>query len=174
MPLTTTAQQVRIYIRDIPRFADVTRYGDGTATVFNLAPDTNLSSGSAFVPLGGAAWTATGATFDASGIVAFSGVISANSAFRLTYVNSVFSEDEIGLFITAGGTIKGAALEALGSLMFDAARCARWGSVDGSYYDDTSTQSHLRQLYDKLKDEIEREATTAGGMNSWSLAQGDY
>ncbi len=170
----STAQLVRTYVRDIPQQKELTRYGDGTALVYSLAPDTNISSGTAYVPLGGTAWSATGATFDVSGTVTFANVISANSAFRVVYVQSVFSEAEIGEFITAGGSIKGAAMEALIAMMFDATRAARWGAADGSYMDTTSTQSHLRQLYDKLQQELEQEATTFGGINSWSVNQQNW
>lgn len=174
MTLTTSAQYVRVKIRDIPRFMDVTRYGDGTATVFSLAPSLNLSSGSAFVPLNATAWTATGATFDASGFVTFSNVISANSAYRLTWVESTFSEDEIGLFITAGGTLNGAAIEAVIALMFDSLKCASWGASDGSTFSNTAAQQAAQQLYEKLIKEQQGEAIAAGGMNSWSVNQELY
>lgn len=169
MPLTT-AQRVRLKISDAPRIADLTRYGDGTANTFQTE-HVNLSSGSAFVPLGSTAWSATGVTFNASGFYSFIGVISANSAYRVTYVYSVFSDTEIDQFIEDGGTIVGAAVEAVGSLMFDSLRCARWMASDGSSYDNTSSQNHAREMYDKLVEELEREAATAGGFQSWALNQ---
>lgn len=168
----TTAQRTRLKISDSPRIADITRYGDGTATVFQTE-HVNLTSGSAFVPLGGTAWTATGVTFNASGFYTFTNVISALSAYRVTYVHSVFSDTEIDQFLEDGGSIIGAAVEAVGSLMFDSLRCARWMASDGSSYDNTSSQSHARSLYDKLVEELEREAATAGGFQSWALGQED-
>ncbi len=174
MALTTSAQRLRLKIQDIPLLADITRYGNGTATTFAL-DHTNLTSASAFVPnAGGNGWTATGATFNPSGAVAFSGVISANSAYRLTYTYSTFSDEDIDQFLTDGGTVAGAASEALIALMFDASKRARWMASDGSSYDDTNAQSHLRQMYDLLQQEISQEATTGGGMQSWALNQGDY
>lgn len=169
----TTAQQVRLRLADAPLLADVTRYGDGTATVFTLA-HTNLTSGTAYVPLGATAWTATGATFNASGTVAFSGVISANSAFRVTYVHSTFSDDEIGHFTAVGGTVAGAALEAVGTLMFDAVKRARWSSPDGTSFDDTAAMSHLQALYDRLRVEQGEAAVGSGSLDSWSVEQEHY
>src|SRR5690348_9304896 len=107
----TTAQQVRLKIADIPRLADLTFYGDGLASAF-LLPHSNLSSGSAFIS-GAGTWVTTGATFNESGMVSFANVHSANSAFRTTYVYSVFSDTEISAFIEAGGNVNGAALEAV-------------------------------------------------------------
>lgn len=168
--MLTSSQKTRLKIADAPRIADLTRYGDGTATVFQTE-HVNLISGSAFVPLGGTAWSATGVTFNASGFYSFSNVISALSAYRVTYVHSIFSDAEIDEFISAGGTVIGAAIEAVGSLMFDSLRCARWMASDGSSYDNTSSQAHARSLYDKLLEELEREAVTAGGFQSWALNQ---
>jgi hypothetical protein len=165
----TTAQRVRLKIADAPRIADLTRYGDGMAVTFTTE-HVNLTSGSAFVP-NGAAWTSTGATFNASGFYTFANVISANSAYRVSYVHSIFSDAEIDQFLEDGGSVVGAAVEAVGSLMFDAMRCSRWMASDGSSYDNTSSQSHARSLYDKLLEELEREATTAGSFQSWALNQ---
>ncbi len=137
----TTAQQIRLKIADIPRLSDLTFYGDGLASSFVL-PHNNLVSGTAYVP-NGAAWASTGATFNTSGMVSFANTISANSAFRTTYVYSVFSDDEIDHFLTAGGNVNGAAIEALHTLMFDAAKRARWMGSDGSQYDDTLAADNL-------------------------------
>lgn len=169
----TTAQQVRLRVQDIPAIADVTLAGDGTATQF-YTPQRNLTSASAFVPLNNTSWTATGATFDASGSVAFSGVVSAGSAFRLRYVYSVFSDDEIDTMLTAGGGVVGAGLEAVQSLMFDGLKRARWTAPDGSGYDDTAAINLLKALYETLKSEQEDAATEMGGVASWGLEQGNY
>lgn len=169
----TTAQQVRLRIQDIPAIADVTRAGDGTATQFYVA-QRNLTSASAFVALGGTAWSATGATFDSTGAVTFANVISAGSAFRMRYVHSVFSDDDIDTMIAAGGGIVGAALEAVQTLMFDGLKRARWSAPDGSSYDDTAAINQLKALYDTLKSEQEDAATEMGGVTSWGLEQGAY
>jgi hypothetical protein len=168
----TTAQQVRLKIQDIPTLVDATYVGDGSASAF-LLPHRNITSGSAFV-MGAGTWTSTGATFNASGMVSFSGTISANTAFRTTYVQSVFSDDEIGHFTAVGGSVNGAALEAVHSLMFDSLKRARWMAPDGSQYDDTMAIQQLRDLYSALKTELVGEAIAAGSIQSWSLSQGDY
>lgn len=169
----TTAQRVRLKIADAPHYVDETRYGDGTANVFTL-PYNNITAASAYVPLNGTAWSGTGCTFNPSGILSFSATISANSAFRYTLQWSVFSDAEIDDFLAVGGTVIGAAIEALGSMMFDATRAAAWEAADGSSYDNRSAQQHLRELYDKLLEAQQQEATTAGGQSSWSVNQGDY
>lgn len=169
----TDAQAIRLKIQDIPAIADTTLAGDGTAVTFAL-PHRNLSSASAFVPLGGTAWSATGATFNASGFVEFSGVISANSAWRARYVHSVFSDAEIQHFLDTGGSVNGGALEAVQTLMFDGLRRARWSAPDGTSHDDTAAIALLRSLYDTLKAE-QYEAAIGGGANeSWSLLQEEY
>jgi len=170
----TTAQQVRLRIQDQPRVFDDTYYGDGTGSAFNL-PQTNLTSASAFIMQSGGVpatgWSATGATFDASGFVTFSAVLSADSAFRVRGVHSVFSDDEIGHFTAIGGNINGAALEAVQALMFDGLKRAAWAAPDGSEYDDTRAMGLLNDLYKTLKQEQGDEAIAAGGFNQWALTQ---
>ena len=170
----TTAQQVRLKIADAPLLADATYHGDGTADSFVL-PHSNITSATAYVPLGATAWTATGCTFNASGAVAFSGVISANSAYRVTYTHSTFSDEEIGNFLTAGGaSVNGAALEACEALMFDATKRSRWMAPDGSQFDDTKAQDHLRGMWSALRQGAADEAIAGGSIASYSLTQGDY
>lgn len=171
MPLTT-AQQVRLKIQDQPVIADATYIGDGSATVFQL-PNRNITSGTAYIGAG-AGWSSTGAAFDASGFVSFSGVISANSAWRARYVHSTFSDDEIDHFITAGGDVNGAALEAVGALMFDGLRRAKWASPDGTEYDDTAAMKLLSDLYDRLEKERGEAAILSGGIVGWSEEQGNW
>jgi len=175
MPLTT-AQQVRLRISDRLRHADEVRHGDGSASAFKLAqgaPFSVLNSGaSAFVPTT-AGWSGTGATFEtALGLVTFSSVISANSGWMVGYQWSVFGEEEIGYFTAVGGSVNGAALEAVRSLMFDSLRRTTWWAADGSKYDDTKAMEQLRALYDQLIDEEER--APAGGIESWSEQQQFY
>lgn len=174
MTILTSAQHVRSKVRDFPTWVDLTRYGDGTATRFGLAPHTNVTAGSAFVPLNATAWSATGCTYNASGFVDFSGVVSANSAVRLTYQYTVFSDDEISDFLSIGGTVLGAALEAVQALMFDALKASVWAAPDGTSYSNVGTQNHVRQIYEKLQEEQDRQAIVAGSVTSWSESQGDY
>jgi hypothetical protein len=168
----TTAQQIRLKIADLPRLADNTYYGDGLASAF-LLPHTNLISGTAYVP-NGAAWASTGATFNASGMVSFSSTISANSAFRTTYVHSVFSETEIDNFVEIGGNVNGAAIQALHTLMFDAAKRARWMGSDGSQYDDVAAGEYLWKAYSAIKEEDLQAGAAAISFQSWTMNQQDW
>lgn len=172
----TSAQILRLRIQDQPTLADTTLAGDGTATAFLLPSNhRNVTSGSAFVPgPGGTGWSGTGAAFDPSGQVAFADVISANSAYRLTYVRSTFADAEIDQFLADGGSIRGGAIEAVQTLMFDGLKRARWSSPDGTSYDDTAAMKLLNDLYAALKTEQADEAVSFGGVASWSVNQADY
>ena len=170
----TSAQSVRLFIQDQPTVFDQTLVFDGTATIFNL-PYRNIISATAFVTAsGGAGWTATGCTFDASGFVAFSAVGSANSAYRVRGVQSNFSEDEITQFITNGGSIVGAELEAIQALMFDSLKRARWATPDGTTYDDTAAMRQLIDMYDRLAEQQAAASVSEGGYVSWAQGQGDW
>lgn len=176
MAALATAVQIRLRVQDIPTLADVTRAGDGTASSF-LLPQRNLTTASAFVPVGaggGTAWSATGATFNASGMVSFSGAISASSAYRLTYTYSVFGDDEIDHFLTVGGNVNGAAIEAVQVLLFDGLKRASWSSPDGSTYSDVGAIGLLKDLYDILKKEQSQAAIGGGEIASWSTNQELY
>lgn len=166
----TTAQQVRLKVQDPPTLADDAYYGDGMASSFAL-PHRNVTSGSAFVLGTGGQWSGTGATFNPSGVVVFSGVISASSGFRLNYTHTVFSDDEIGHFTAVGGTVNGAAVEAIEALMFDSLKRARWIAPDGSQYDDTAAQRQLQAMWDRLHAQAADEAISGGGITSWALNQ---
>lgn len=172
MPLTDM-QKVRVKIQDPPIIEDLTRYGDGTAQYFVL-PHNNITTASAYVPIGGTAWSATGCTFDASGVLTFSGVISANSAYKVRYVHTTFSEDEVSGFLVDGGSINGAAKEAVTTLMFDSLKRARWMASDGTSYDDTSAQAMLKTMYDTFVAEMTEESISSGGFGSWAINQGDW
>ena len=172
MPLTL-AQQVRLRISDRWRYAAEVRYGDGSGSAFKLAqgaPFSNLNSGaSAFVATTGG-WSATGASIDtALGVITFSAIVSANSAWQTVYQWAVFSEDEIGQFTAVAANVPGAALEAVRTLMFDGLRRARWHAADGTIYDDTQALQHLREMQDRL--EKEAEDIPDGGLESWSEQQ---
>lgn len=168
----STGNQVRLKISDIPLIADDTMYSDGMASGYAL-PHTNITSGTAYVLTNGV-WTATGASFDPTGFVTLSGMVSANSAFRVRYVYSTFSDDEIGHFTAVGGDVNGAALEAVQSLMFDGLKRAAWRGPDGSQYDDTRAMSLLTDIYDRLIAEREKNALSEGGFWSWSVEQENY
>lgn len=168
MPLTT-AQRVRLRIQDQPTILEHVLYGDGLADTFAL-PGGVITSATAYVT-SGAAWSATGATF-ASGYVQFSGVISAASGIRARYVRSTFSDDEIDDFVTVGGTVNGASLEAVKTLMFDGLKRSSWTAPDGTSHNDTAAMGLLRDLYAVLDAETEDEAAAAnGGVMSWSEEQ---
>jgi hypothetical protein len=173
----TTAQAVRLRIQDAPAFADLIFYGDGHRSGFDLlqgaAAYRNITSGSAYV-LAGGIWSATASTFGGSGVVVFSGVISANSAFRTRFVYSTFSDAEIGHFTAVGGSVAGAALEAVNALRFDALKRARWAAPDGSTYDDTAAIAALKQLYDDLVVELNQAGVAEGGFASWAEGQNDW
>lgn len=173
----TTAQQVRLRIQDIPQVFDLEWNANGSATEYQLqqgaAAYRNITSATAYVPAAGV-WSATGATFNVSGYVAFSGVVSANSAIRARGVHSVFSDDEIGHFTAVGGSIPGAALEAARALQFDALKRAAWAAPDGTTFDDTKALDVLNGIIAECKDELDTEAIGEGGFASWSLGQGDW
>lgn len=174
----TTAQYVRLRIQDIPAIWDQTLYGDGTADTFSLN-QRNQSSATAFVPIGaggGTAWSATGGAFDSAvGSLQFSGIISAQSAFRVRYIFSVYSDDEINTFLTAGGgSVNGATIEAIQSLLFDAQKRAVWRAPDGSMYDDTAAQKALKDLYDVAVNQQAQDAIAGGGISEWGYNQGNY
>jgi hypothetical protein len=171
MPLTS-AHLVRQRIQDEPQYANATYRGDGTANEFAL-PHRNLSSGSAFVPLGGTAWSATAATFNPSGTVTFSNVISANSAFNVRYVHSVFSDAVIDSYLSAQGSIDGAALQCAYDLQFDAIKRAKWASPDGSQYDDTQARETIREIIATLQEKARQEAIGGGQIQSWAETQGE-
>lgn len=176
MPLTT-AQMVRGRLNDPWRRGSEVVYGDGTGSAFQLREGshagTTLISGTASI-IGMAGWSATGCTFDTVlGYVTFSGRISAGSAVRFDYQYAVFSEDDIGYF-TGLGSVAAAAKEGVMWLMGDAWKRARWAAPDGTTYDDSRAQDNLTKLYDRLLSETQEEGGPAGGLESWSVEQGNY
>lgn len=173
----TTAQQVRLRIQDIPQVFDIEWNANGSATEYQLqqgaAAYRNITSATAYVPAAGI-WSATGATFNMSGYVVFSGVVSANSAIRARGVHSVFSDDEIGHFTAVGGSVAGAALEAARALQFDALKRAEWAAPDGTTFDDTAALSKLNDIIAECKEELDTDAVGEGGFASWSMNQGNW
>lgn len=171
----TDIQKLRIKISDQPEWHDVTRNGDGTALRFGLSPYRNVTAATAFLPSANTAgWSATTASFNASGYVDMPSIVSANSAFRLYFEESTFSDDECSAFIVDGGGVLGGAIHAVQHLMFDASKRASWGAADGSSYDDRLSMADLRNLYKTLTDELARDGVYGGGTQSWAESQGDY
>lgn len=168
-----TADQVRLRIQDPAKPAYVIQYGDGVTTRFNLDHN-NITSGTAYVMVGGTAWSATGATFNVSGFVTFSSIVSANSGVRFDYVYSTFSDAEIGHFTAVGGSVPGAALQALRALRFDGLKRARWMGSDASQYDDTMAINELARMESALRTEVEEEAIAGGSFIGWGETQEDY
>jgi len=172
----TTAQQVRLKINDKWRRKYETLYGDGTASSFQLSegsPYSTLISATASVANTG--WSATGGTFDNdAGYVVFSGIVSANSAVRFDYLWAVFSDDDISNFTAVGGSINGAALQAIDSLLFDASKRARWAAPDGSQYDDTQAARLLLDMRDRISAQVVEDYGPQGGYESWAIGQGDW
>ena len=169
----TLSQQVRLRIQDLPAIADSTHEFDGSASIFSL-PQRNLTSGTAFVTTTAGAWTATGATFDTSGFVTFSGIGSAHSAYRVRYVYSTFSDDEIGHFTAVGGSVDGAAKQAVWALMFDGVKRAKWAAPDGTSYSDVEVLEHLRAMLAELEKALESAEVSGGGVVSWAEGQADW
>lgn len=168
--MLTDLSRLRQRITDHPRRADDTYHGDGLASQFTL-PHTHLTSGSAFVPTP-TGWSATGATFDPSGVVTFANTISANSAFRVTYVHSVFPDAVLTDYLTTYGSINAAALQCAYDLSFDALKRARWAAA-GASYDDTDARNTLHDLISALRTDLTDAALHAGALAPWSETQGE-
>src|SRR3972149_6297677 len=81
---------------------------------------------------------------------------------------------EIGQFTAVGGTIPGAALEAVRTLMFDSLRRAKWAAPDGTEYDDTAALAQLRAMHDLLLEETTRDDGGQGGIESWAEQQQNW
>lgn len=175
MTVLTTAQQVRTKIQDYPARVIATYQGDGTALTFVL-PDRNLTTASAYVPSNGlSAWVTTGATFDpTAGAVTFSTQVPAASAFQVDYFKSTFSDDEIDTFLTVGGSVIGAACQAMEALMFDSFKRSRWAAPNGQSFDDTEVLRQIGAMYGAFTAQRAQEAIAYGGFSEWGYNQGSY
>ena len=165
----TTAQQVRLGIQDQPLWEDRVMSGDGLTFRWNLSPHTNVSSGTAYVSVPNG-WLVTGSTWYSNpASVYLDRRVSANSAFRLTYIHSVFSDDEIDYFVSANGnTILGAQIAAVETLMFDSLKRASWTSPDGMSVNDTQAQSMLQQMHDRLVSQ-RADSIIDGAVGHWDV-----
>lgn len=175
----TTAQIVRSRINDPFRYDAEVFMGDGTASAFKLkqgAPFSTISATATASLATTAGWSATGATIDyAAGRIIFSGVVSANTAIQADYLWSVFSEDEMSYFTATNGDVPSMCLAAVRHLLGNSYKRARWGSPDGSNYDDSQTFQNLIQLRSALVDEIRGEETgPVGDYNSWPEEQQNW
>ena len=119
----------------------------------------------------GTAWSATGATFDVTGYVTLSGIISANSAFRVEYAHTVFADNVIDEYVSAEGSLIGAALLCAYDLQFDAIKRSRWMAANGSQFDDTNGAKVVDGIIARLEKQQAQEAMGAGGFWSWAEEQ---
>jgi hypothetical protein len=165
----SSAQAVRSRVQDVVRLEEKVVLGNGTGSMFWLERE-NVLSGTAYV-VTSQGWSATGSTFNSSGYVSLSAPISAASAVRLVYTYSIFSDDEIDHWLTVGGSVPGAAREAARTLMFDSMKRARWVASDGSEYDDSKGMALIRELLDKLDEEIASSSIVDGGIIEWAMTQ---
>lgn len=174
MPLSNL-DIIRSRIQDYAKAEDIFDYGDGLKTRFNL-PHKNIMSATALVVVGGTAYSATAATFNVSGYVTFSSIIPLNTAVNFQYVQSTFSDDEIGYFTASGGgSVAGAALLAIRALRFDGLKRARWMASNGTQFDSTNAITELGRIESALKAELEEDAALAGGsVIGWSEGQQDF
>lgn len=161
------ADQLRLLVRDKPWLVDRTITGDGLSNSF-LLPERNITTGSAFIT-GTNGWSATGATYNPSGEVLFSSVISAYALVRLRFVASIWSDAEIADFAAEG--LYAGARRAAYELMFDSTKRARWAAPDGSSYDDTAAIRAVEKLIDVLNQQQGEEVVSAGGYAQWSENQ---
>lgn len=169
--MLTTGDQLRSRIQDPIRFEIRDLVSDGRSLLFPV-PHTNLLSGSAFV-LSGSSWVNTGATFMPEGVVALTSGAPFGSSLQVRYYHSVFSDEELGTWITGYGFL-GATREAIWALMFDGLKRSRWSSPDGTSYDDTQALRILEQLDRRVDRELQDQAAGAGGFGSWSENQQDW
>ena len=185
MPLNS-ADQLRFFLSDKPRFLVETKYGDGTASAFQLSGVPLVSGAtalgafqpSAFVPVGaggGTAWSATGAAFNYHlGTVSFSGAISANSAYQASYTYATFSDQEIDLVTGMYSDMPSMRLALINNLMGDAYKRASWRSQAGASYDDSETMKNLMLMRSAILAERTDEQGPIGDIFSWSTEQQNY
>lgn len=174
-----TADLLRRHISDRPRLAIETYYGDGTANLFQISGSpvvTASTSLGAFQPsamvFNGNKWSATGATFDYNlGTVAFSGVISANSSFQVSYTYATFSDDEINQVTASYGMMQEMQLDLIDTLMADSYRRARWASQRGAYFDDSLTMTNLMMMRSAVFASKTVEQGPIGSAIGWAEAQ---
>lgn len=181
-----TADSLRWYANDKPRLLTEVRYGDGTASAFQLSGVPLVTGGTAFgafqpsayVPIGaggGTAWSATGATFNLPlGTVSFSAAISAQSAYQVSYTYATFSDADIDFVTGLVGDMLSMRLALIDNLMSDAYKRASWGSQAGARYDDSKTMANLMLMRSAIRAEMVEEIGPAGDIVSWDANQEVY
>ena len=181
MATLNTADQLRLFIGDRPRFAQETYFGDGTASSFQISGFPLVSGCTA---LGGfqptafvtgnnpSAWSATGATFDYNfGRVTFSAVPSADSAFQVIYSYANFSDQEIDFLTANYPNTKAMRMAMIDTLMADAYKRTRWSDFRGGQFDDSQTMSNLMKMRDAVWKELTVEQGPIGALISWGQSQ---
>lgn len=178
-----SADSLRFFSNDQPRQMIETKYGDGTAQLFQMSGMPMVTGAtafggytpSAFVPHANG-WTATGATFSLPlGTVTFPVAISANSAFQVSYTYATFSDFEIdmvtGLY---PGDSYSQRLALIDNLMADSYKRARWAAGRGAYFDDSTTMQNLMLLRSAIRGEATTEQGPLGDIISWDDQQANY
>lgn len=180
--MLNTADQLRFYASDKPRMLTEVRYGDGTASAFQLSGASIITGAtalggfqpSAFVPQDNA-WGTTGATFNLSlGLVSFNGTISGNSAFQVAYTYATFSDQEIDFVTGAYGDMPSMRLALVDNLMSDYFKRSRWAAQRGAYYDDTEAMKNLMLMRSAIIAERTTELGPLGDIISWDEQQQNY
>ena len=93
-----------------------------------------------------------------------------DSEFRFAYTYSTFTDMECQVFLDESSTLRGAALLALESLMFDSRKRNQWASQGagmGVSVNDTSAQATLLRLYDALNKREAMDIASDGLVLSW-------
>lgn len=179
MATLTTAEILRRRISDRPRYASELYYGDGTAATFQISGVpiitgcTSLGAfqPSAMIPVGNS-WSATGVTFNYNlGLVSFSGVPSALSAFQINYTYATFSDQEIDQVTATYGTIPDMQMDLIDTLMADSYKRARWASQRGAYFDDSLTMDNLMKMRSAVYAGKTVEQGPIGDQFSWDRTQ---
>lgn len=161
----TDLERIRLVIQDKPQTQNAVYTANGVDTRYELAYP-NPQEGSAFVETN-QRWAMTAASFQADGYVVFPDRVSANSAFRVEYAHTVFTDDELRYYMEAGGDTRGAQILAIETLMFDSLKRAQWGAPDGTSYNDTAAQAQLIKMHERLLKQQSDAAIGFGGVKGW-------
>jgi len=173
MPLTEL-DKLRLAVQDTVQSENAIFTGNGLDTRFELA-HLNATSGTAYqeiqnnwIPFMDSPLEPNPIVFSTSGYVDLgSRRVSAGSAFRVTYVHSVFTDDELAHFMDAGGSLRGAQIEAIEALMFDSLKRAQWSAPGGTSYNDTAAQAQLVRMHERLLKQTADEAISGGRSIGW-------
>lgn len=180
-----TAEQLRFYVADKPRFSQETYFGNGSALVYQISGFPMVTGATG---LGGMepgvfirnansdGWTATSlsATGLGLGTITFGTPIQNGMPFQIRYTYATFSDQEID-FITAlkSGDLKGMRMEILNLLIADYSKRSRW-NAQGVSVDDSIVVQNLIRAREILWKEMTIEQGAQGGIESWSENQQNY